>query len=195
MFTVLQLPAQAPKHWKKATKEFQKKLNDQYADPEESPLDSIDRIHFKRHEFFRISKSYLLEAEFVRTPNAQSFEIPTSSGRSKTFVKYGELHFVLNGKADTLSAYQNLKLLDSPIYSEYLFIPFRDHTSGFESYGGGRYIDWQKPEKEGKVYLDLNQCYNPYCAYSTGWNCPIPPDENYINQKVLAGVKSWKSGH
>jgi uncharacterized protein (DUF1684 family) len=120
--------------------------------------------------------------------------MPTVSGKTKTFVKYGELHFTMNGRADTLFAYQNLKLAAKEDYDNTLFIPFRDHASGEEAYGGGRYIDWPIP-KSDQATLNFNLCYNPYCAYSTGWNCPIPPQENYVDSKVLAGVKAWKHGH
>ena len=182
------------KDWRKTAKEFHNELNQQYGDPEDSPLDSLDRIAFKRLHFFPIRKKYCVQAKFIRTADAVSFEMPTASGKTKKFVKYGELHFELKGKKDTLFAYQNLKLAQSEEFANYLFIPFKDHSSGFKAYGGGRYIDWKIPTSED-VVLDLNQCYNPYCAYSTGWNCPIPPAENYIDQKVHAGVKKWKGGH
>ena len=131
---------------------------------------------------------------FVHTPEQPPFEMPTVSGKTKTFLKYGELHFTLNGRKDTLFAYQSLQFAAKPDYDGHLFIPFKDHASGAEAYGGGRYIDWKIP-KSKEVYLDFNQCYNPYCAYSTGWSCPIPPQENYVDSKVLAGVKAWKGGH
>lgn len=180
--------------WKKGAKAFQKELNRQYRDPEDSPLDSLDRVAFRRHDFFSISKDFCVPVTFIRTPDELPFEMPTVSGKTKTFVQYGELHFTLNGRRDTLYAYQNIKLAENPAYAEDLFIPFKDHTSGEEAYGGGRYIDWKIPKSAAAV-LDFNVCYNPYCAYSTGWNCPIPPQENYVDSKVLAGVKAWKGGH
>jgi uncharacterized protein len=178
------------KNWKAEAKVFQEELNRQYRDPKDSPLDSLDRIHFKKHAFFPLSKAYCVPVHFVRTPDSQPFEMPTVSGKTKTFVKYGELHFELNGRKDTLNAYQNLKFAAKPEYDNSLFIPFKDHTSGEEAYGGGRYIDWKIPASD-KAMLDFNQCYNPYCAYSTGWSCPIPPQENFVDTKVLAGVKKW----
>lgn len=185
--------AQSPK-WKKEAKAFQKALNHQYRDPKDSPLDSLDRIGFKHHDFFPLSATYCVPVTFLRTPDEPPFEMPTVSGKTKTFVKYGELHFTLNGRKDTLYAYQNLKLAAQKEYENDLFIPFKDETSGEEAYGGGRYIDWKIPATD-KAFLDFNQCYNPYCAYSTGWSCPIPPQENYVDSKVLAGVKAWKGGH
>jgi uncharacterized protein len=177
--------------WKKEARSFQKELNAHYRDPENSPLDSIDRIHFKALEYFPISREFAVPVRFVRTPDEQPFEMATVSGKTKTFVKYGILHFELNGRADTLNAYQNLKQAAKADYDNTLFIPFKDHASGAEAYGGGRYIDWKIPAGE-KATLNFNLCYNPYCAYSTGWSCPIPPNENYVDAKILAGVKKWK---
>ena len=183
-----------PKKWKKEAKKFQKDLNKHYRDAETSPLTPEDRAHFKKHDYFPLSPEYCVRAQFVRTEGETPFEMPTVSGKTKPFVKYGEFHFKLSGKAHKLNVYQNLKLKDHPEHGKYLFLPFKDASSGAESYGGGRYIDILIPTSK-TVYLDFNQCYNPYCAYSTGWNCPIPPVENALEIRVLAGVKAWGKGH
>jgi uncharacterized protein (DUF1684 family) len=73
-------------------------------------------------------------------------------------------------------------------YKKYLFIPFRDLTSGKESYGGGRYIDTEIPAGETLI-LDFNRAYNPYCAYSHRYSCPIPPEENTLKVEIRAGEK------
>ena len=39
--------------------------------------------------------------------------------------------------------------------------------------------------------LDFNKCYNPWCAYSDGFNCPIPPTENRLKTSILAGEKMY----
>jgi uncharacterized protein (DUF1684 family) len=75
---------------------------------------------------------------------------------------------------------------------EYLFVPFGDATSGFESYGGGRYIEFYISDiKNNKVIIDFNKAYNPYCAYTTGYNCPIPPAENLLTVAIPAGEKNY----
>ncbi|MDG1428784.1 MAG: DUF1684 domain-containing protein, partial [Crocinitomicaceae bacterium] len=70
-----------------------------------------------------------------------------------------------------------------------LFIPFRDKTSRHETYGGGRYLDVQIPDRD-MMHLDFNLAYNPYCAYSHRYSCPIPPEENTLNVSILAGEKT-----
>jgi uncharacterized protein len=185
----LHLPAQAL-DWRAAAEEFQAELVRQYADTAETPLRGDERLHFTGLEFFPIRKAYCVEARFERTPDAVPFEMPTVSGKTKTFVQYGILHFQLHGKALRLSAYQNLKAAATAAGADDLFIPFRDESSGGKSYGGGRYIDIKIP-KTPNVLLDFNQCYNPYCAYSKGWNCPIPPADNYLLTNVHAGVRAY----
>jgi uncharacterized protein (DUF1684 family) len=106
-------------------------------------------------------------------------------------VKYGELAFSLNGKEFKLNIYQNLGLINKEGYEDYLFLPFLDETNGIESYGGGRYVDARIPEGATMI-IDFNKAYNPYCAYNHKYSCPIPPKENHLDIKVLAGVRYVK---
>jgi uncharacterized protein (DUF1684 family) len=77
-----------------------------------------------------------------------------------------------------------------PKYRDYLFIPMKDQTSGKETYGAGRYLDASiKDIKDGKIALDFNKLYNPYCAFSEGYSCPIPPKENHLPVRIEAGEK------
>ena len=86
-----------------------------------------------------------------------------------------------------LYAYQNVVYSQKEEYKDHLFLPFTDKTNGFESYGGGRYIDLRIPATDS-LLLDFNQSYNPYCAYTTGYNCPIPPKENALPIKIEVGI-------
>src|SRR5207249_11236273 len=76
-------------------------------------------------------------------------------------------------------------------YSRSLFIPFSDETSGRETYAAGRYLDLE--EQGGDDYeLDFNMACNPYCAYSEEYTCPLPPAENKLSVRILAGEKNYK---
>ncbi len=45
---------------------------------------------------------------------------------------------------------------------------------------------------DGLLLLDFNKSYNPYCAYTTGYNCLIPPREKTIQPvAILAGEKNY----
>ena len=74
---------------------------------------------------------------------------------------------------------------------DYVFVPFRDATTGNETYAGGRYLE---PElsKDGKLVLDFNDAYLPWCAYSDRWTCSLPPIENWLTVAIEAGEKNYK---
>lgn len=181
--------------WKRDIRAFQKDLNHHYRDPDASPLTPEDRETFKKHDFFPMNEQLRFEAHIEMSPDAEPFQMATVSGKFKTYRKWADLHFVLAGQAHQLAAYRQVSA-KTGAESDYLFVPFRDESSGNESYGGGRYIDLEIPAEGAKtLVLDFNQAYNPYCAYSSGWSCPIPPEENYLEFKVLAGVMAWKHGH
>lgn len=173
---------------KKSAIQFQQELNAQYSDSLHSPLTPEDRRKFRGHDFYPIDMTYCVTATFVRTPNEKTFGMKTTSERLPAYVKYGEVHFTLNNKKCKLNVYQNIELVKKPGYGDYLFLPFKDLTSGVETYGGGRYIDVRVPRGKTMI-IDFNKAYNPYCAYNHGYSCPIPPVENTLDLEIKAGIK------
>jgi uncharacterized protein (DUF1684 family) len=168
--------------------QFEENLNKEYKDAETSPLSEKEREAFKQIHFFPINLAYAVTAKFVRTQSEKIFAMPTSGNIKKNYVKYGEVQFSLMDKEYKLNVYQSVDLLKERKYRDYLFIPFRDVTSGKETYGGGRYIDLTIPRADS-IAINFNLAYHPYCAYTEGYNCPIPPRENYLPVKVEAGVR------
>jgi len=176
----------------KDIKAHQKEQNTQFRTKGKSPLTEADRKHFKGLEFFKINLNYRVKAVFIRTPNEEAFAVGTSSGKTKFLIKYGELNFSIKGENLTLAVYQSQRLLTNPIYKDYLFLPFNDLTNGDTTYGGGRFIDLTIPSGN-TIVIDFNMAYNPYCAYSDGWNCTIPPVENNLEIEIPVGVKKYKN--
>lgn len=174
----------------KESKEAQKKLNEEFSNPETSILEAEDFKNFKGLEFYPINLKFRIVAKFIRTPNEKPFLMPTTTDRKPEYVKYGEAHFKIDGKDLMLNLYINTKPYDEPGYEDYLFLPFTDYTSGDGSYGGGRFIDVRIPESD-KIVIDFNQAYNPYCAYNHKYSCPIPPKENDLKVRIEAGVKEY----
>ena len=161
---------------------------------ERSPLKGNDTAWLR---FFAPDKNFRVVAAVTLTPESKAFEMPTHSGKTKTFKQYGLLTFKLHDTTLTLQVFQNLKLLQDPKYKDDLFIPFTDLTTYNETYGGGRYIDVTLQDiKDGRLVIDFNKCYNPYCAYAGGYNCPIPPVENRLPVAIKAGEKNYgKEAH
>jgi len=167
---------------------FQQGLLNEYSDPKHSPIKPGSKEKFKGIHFFTADLKYVVKAKFVRTKDEKVFEMPTSGTEKRLYVKYAEAVFTLLGKEYKLSIYQSIELAKNREYRDYLFVPFRDATSGKETYGGGRYIDLTIPYGE-TILINFNKAYQPYCAYTEGYNCPIPPKENYLPVKIEAGVK------
>ncbi len=175
-------------------KVFRAGRDKEFRNKEESPLKEEDFSIFKNLNYFPVDKKFRVEADFSKTSDEKYFQMPTSSGKTKKFVKFGVLKFKLGGKDYSLNAYQTdaETLLKFPEYADLLFIPFKDATGGKATYGGGRYIDIKTPSS-AKVILDFNLAYNPNCAYgSERYSCPIPPKENFIQAEIKAGEKSYR---
>ncbi|WP_244543040.1 DUF1684 domain-containing protein [Aquimarina amphilecti] len=169
---------------------FQEELNKEFASEEESPLTPKDFKTFKELDFFDIDTTYSITAKFIRTPYETPFIMKTTTDREPVYVKYGEAHFMLQDREWILNVYQNQGLKTQPEYEDYLFLPFTDLTNGETSYGGGRFIDLKIPDAD-TIVIDFNKAYNPYCAYSARYSCPIPPEENHLELEIPVGVKKY----
>lgn len=163
-----------------------------------SPLQKADRKHFQNLDYYPVDEQWRLQANFKRSEGEEVIEMPTSAGIVKKYKAYGVLEFNIGGEPFTLIAYKRIwPEGQEPVnYHPSLFVPFKDLTTGDETYGGGRYMDIGIPDGDSvSVELDFNRCYNPYCAYGGGFACPIPPASNFIETQVTAGEKSYPGTH
>src|SRR5690606_11385211 len=110
----------------------------------------------------------------------------------KEYKKYATLDFLLQGEKYRLNVYQSMALIEDTAYASYLFLPFTDSTSAIETYGSGRYLNLSSDDiRNDSIEVDFNKAYNPYCAYSSGYSCPRPPEENALPVSVRAGEKNY----
>ncbi len=169
--------------------EYRNYYKQEFLNDERSPLKAEDTSYLK---FFTPDEDYKVTANVTLTPDAKPFEIPTVSGKTKTYRQYATLSFTLKDTTVELLAYQSLKLLKETEHKSHLFIPFTDATTYTETYGGGRYIDLSTEDIiDNKIEIDFNKCYNPWCAYADGYSCPIPPKENRLPVAIRAGEKNY----
>lgn len=158
-----------------------------------SPLQKHDRKSFTHLNYFEVDEAFRINARFDRLAGEEVMEIPTSAGYAKYYKAYGTLRFELEGKSFAITAFKRF-YPDDPEKSatvNYLFLPFKDLTTGNQTYGGGRYLDMPIAEDGAEVILDFNRCYNPYCAYGDGFACPIPPPRNFIKASITAGEMAY----
>lgn len=175
----------------KSILEYHKELNAEYKDPEKSPLPNKYRKNFEGLDFFEPDTNLVITAQFVPALHAEPFLMPTTTDRAPEYKLFGKAYFALDGKEFSLEIYQNQELKLEAEYRDYLFLPFLDKTNGDQTYAGGRYIDLSIPE-ENTIVIDFNKSYNPYCAYSKRYSCPIVPVVNSLDIPIRAGVKKFK---
>lgn len=171
---------------------YRAEQNREFSDTASSPLTPEGLSHFASLEFYPVDHKYCVEARFVLNPDPEPFEMVTTTARRPIYVKYGDAYFTLGGNELKLEIYQSEKAKVIEELKDHLFLPFKDLTNGFGSYGGGRFIDLTIPDGE-TITIDFNKAYNPYCAYNDRYSCPVPPDVNHLNIEIPAGVKAYGS--
>lgn len=178
---------------RQSSAEFRAAQQDLFLNPDESPLPESQRLTFQFINYYAFDASYCIKAQVHLTPDAEPFEMPTSTERKPEYVKYAELHFDLGGHPQVLSAYKSVQIAGVSGNEDYLFVPFNDLTNGDSTYGGGRYMDLTATDEE-TMSLDFNASYHPYCAYDYKYSCPIPPEENMLDIAIEAGVRLGING-
>jgi uncharacterized protein (DUF1684 family) len=174
---------------------FRQAKDELFAHHPQSALDEGQRRVFEGLHYFPYTPEMCFEVEIDTdiVPIRQS--VPMKADESMTMITVGRVHFTVEDEPVALSIYW----ID--VYGGGLFLPFRDATSPAESYGGGRYLfDTIKgsdflPARSGRgeILLDFNYAYNPSCAYSDRWVCPLAPSENRLRVPIRAGEKNFKT--
>ncbi len=171
--------------WQRALLRFRTRKDEFFREEHESPLGPADRGAFEGLKYFEPDPAFRLEAELHRSQTPQSMIMATSKGTRQLFNDVGYFELQIEGKTVKLHSYQSAEREDPN-----LFVPFRDGTSGAESYGAARYIDLEV-QHDDRYAVDFNYAYNPYCAYSEDYVCPLPPRENWLVVAVRAGEKKY----
>lgn len=156
--------------------------------------DLFDIIHSDTAgvSFYAPNAAFRVLATVQLLPDEPFFPMRTSDGKPKQAKKYAEVTFTLLNRTHKLIAYQLSFLLNTKEYKDNFFIPFMDAGSGEETYGGGRYLDFVTGDViNNTLLIDFNKAYNPYCAFTPGYSCPIPPRENILVVNVAAGEKQF----
>jgi hypothetical protein len=170
----------------------------EFADTAATPLDSLYfQEHYAPPNYYPVKPEYRVKAHFTVDTTGEIFEMATNTSRKPRYRVYGYFDFKIHDTSLRLTAYRNVDFLDDPEYGQNLFVPFKDSSNGKTTYEAGRYIDVLIPHSD-TVFLDFNKAYNPYCAYSERWSCPLVPFENWLEITIPAGEKKYfknKSRH
>jgi uncharacterized protein (DUF1684 family) len=161
---------------------FRKQKDDFFGTNPQSPLTPEQRDVFEGLRYFPEAPDLRFELPIEEFETKQKVQIITSTGDLRDYERFGKVHFSVDGEDAALTVYST---------EHGFFVPFVDSQAGIETYGAGRYLD---PEilPNGKLELDFNLAYNPYCAYNEMYSCPLPPAENRLPVAIKAGEKNFK---
>ncbi len=177
-------PAHDASHYAHETDLHRRSKDEAFRSEPWSPVPQSERRHFQGLLYFPADIAWVLTAKVTPVGRAEPFEMATSTGEPRLQVRAARLDIQTPAGPATLFAYKDA----GGARTSTLFLPFRDATSGKETYGAGRYLDLEETG-HSKIEVDFNLAYSPYCAYSEAYSCPLPPAENWLKIAVTAGEK------
>ena len=140
---------------------------------------------FAGFHWFPIGEKYRVTARFIREAKTLDVHIPNQLDDDTVYKTEGVVEFTLDG--------QTVRLRPMTTRPNRFYFIFRDGTSGKETYGTARFL-YSDLRDDGTTILDFNQAYNPPCSFNPFTTCPLPPQENRLKVRILAGEKDY-TGH
>ena len=150
----------------------------------DSPLDNDQKRVFRGLSYYDERPDLRLVLDLERYAIKETLEMQTSTRDVTPFLRWGKVGFRVDGELAHLTVFKDID-------GGEFFLPFADATGGVETYGAGRYLEIETLP-DGRVLVDFNYSYNPYCAYNDRWSCPITPLENRLKVPIRAGEKMFK---
>lgn len=166
--------------------EFRKAKDEFFGTNHQSPLTDQQQSNFPGLSYFDEDGGFRYEVEVEEFDEKELIEMQTSTGAVASYTRWGKVAFDVEGETAELTLFG-----DAHGHGGEFFVPFADVTTGTETYDAGRYLDIQ-PLPGGKMLVDFNIAYNPYCAYNEQWSCPLTPFENRLKVSIRAGEKNFK---
>jgi hypothetical protein len=163
--------------------------DDFFASHPQSPIPPERRDSFSGLDYFDPNPDARVAATVRVHDDPEPVTMETTAGNEVRYLRLVTFAFELRGESVELHGYQQEREDDDAI-----FVPFRDKTTGQQSYRNGRYLELHPEDglTDGEsVVLDFNLAYTPFCAYSDTFACPLPPEENWLEVAVAAGERDW----
>ena len=178
--------------WRAELRSYRDRKDEQFATGRASPLPPEARADFDGLEYFDPDPDYRVEATVELDESDETVAMETTADGERLYERVARLHFEVpdaSGEATgaTLVAYRRVDQDEGS-----LFVPFRDKTTGQQTYAGGRYMELHHEaalEDGMTVPLDFNLAYTPFCAFADAYECPLPPRENWLEVVVPAGER------
>ncbi|AZQ15045.1 DUF1684 domain-containing protein [Halorubrum sp. PV6] len=155
-----------------------------FAEHPQSPIPPERRDGFEGLDYFEPDPDYRVEATVTVHDDPEPVEMETTASNPVRYLRIVTFAFEVDGEEHALAGYRQAGEEGA------IFVPFRDKTTGQQTYHNGRYMELEPDEAVADgdaVTVDFNLAYNPFCAYSETFSCPLPPEENWLEIVVPAG--------
>ena len=153
-----------------------------------SPFNFKGKVEFHPLNYFDIDPEFVLQSKLHNYDTKDTIAIFGTKGEERSSIRYGSLKLNYKGTEFDLNVYETIYQDTIKYYS----IWFTDETTNDETYGVGRYINFERDENLDHIYkIDFNTAYNPYCAYTSTYSCAIPTKEDHIAVAIKAGEKKF----
>lgn len=153
-----------------------------------SPFNAKGKIHFEKLKYFDVDPSFVFKSKLYEYGNKDTVTVYGTKGEPRKALRYGYITFSFEGRSYKMNVYKGFTRTGQ----EYFSIWFTDKTTNQESYGVGRYLDFEKVDNPDYIYtVDFNLAYNPYCAYSPNYSCAVPTKDDYVDIGISAGEKKF----
>jgi len=153
-----------------------------------SPFNRDTTVEFSTLKYYEPDRAFLFKSKLFQYNPPDTVEVLGTKGEIRQVIKEGFLKLDFEGKEYRVNVYKGFSANGVAYHS----IWFTDKTTGDETYGVGRYLDFEMNEDPDYVYdIDFNYAYNPYCSYSAKYSCPIPRTEDYLDFLIEAGEKNF----
>jgi uncharacterized protein (DUF1684 family) len=171
--------------WREELESHRAEKDGFFADHPQSPIPPEEREGFDGLDYFEPDPTYRVTATVETHDEPEPVELDVSAGAPQRYLRVAALRFELDGEQRELAAYSREGQAG-------LFVPFRDKTTGQQTYDGGRYMEFETEgdlDDGAELVVDFNLAYSPFCAYSETFACPLPPEENWLETEVRAGER------
>lgn len=154
-----------------------------------SPFNGEKSVPFEPLKYFDVDPDFVFKSKLTENESKDTIIIYGTKGEERKAVKYGRLAFSKDGNNYKVNLYKGF----AKSGEEYFSIWFTDKTTNGETYGVGRYLDFELSQNPDHIYtLDFNLAYNPYCAYNARYSCAVPTKEDYLDLSIEAGEKKFR---
>lgn len=154
----------------------------------QSPFVRDSNANYAPLKYFDVDPSFVFKSKLFRYEKQDTVITFGTKGEERKVVRIGNLAFAKNSKQYLINVYKGVTKSGESYYSMW----FTDKTTGAETYGVGRYLDFElNPDPEFIYTFDFNLAYSPYCSYSSIYSCAIPTKEDYLDLEIEAGEKKF----